>query len=227
MFRRVLTALLILLPLAAAAAPLVDFDTKPRPGLDYDVLPTPQPIYGKGKQIEVAEVFSYACIHCSEFQPLVDAWLKKLPGDVRYEYVPAVFQPVWENFARGYLAAKVLGVQARTHDLVFKAVHVDHVFKIASVEEIADWYGSQGVNRDKFLATMKGAQVEAMLDHAKQFALRTGIQYTPTIIVAGKYRVNVRGDRGFEGMLTTTEYLLDQERAGKTAPAGNPPAASP
>jgi len=222
MFRRVLTALLIVLPLAAAAAPLVDFDTKPRPGIDYEVLPTAQPTYGRGKQIEVAEVFSYACIHCSEFQPLVDAWLKKLPKDVRYEYVPAVFQPVWEHFARAFLAAKILGVQPRTHDLVFKAVHVDHAFNIGSLEEIADWYSSHGVNRDKFLATMKSPEVDAMLDRAKQFALRTGIQATPTIIVAGKYRVNVKADRGFEGMFTTTEYLLQQERAGKPAPASSP-----
>ena len=221
MFRRALIALLILVPMAAAAAPLVDFDTKPRPGVDYEVLPTPQPTYAQGKRIEVAEVFSYACIHCSEFQPLVDAWLKKLPADVRYEYVPAVFQPVWEHFARGFLAASILGVQPRTHDLVFKAVHVDHVFKTGSLEEIADWYASQGVNRAKFLATMQSAKVDAMLDRAKQFALRTGIQYTPTIIVAGKYRVNVEADRGFEGMLATTEYLLDLERAGKSPPTSH------
>jgi thiol:disulfide interchange protein DsbA len=215
MFRRVLLALLMLAPMVAAAAPLVDFDTKPRPGIDYEVLPTPQPTYGQGKQIEVAEVFSYACIHCSEFQPLVDAWLKNLPSDVRYEYVPAVFQPVWEHFARGFLAARILGVQPRTHDLVFKAVHVDHAFKIGSLEEIADWYSSHGVNRDKFLATMNSPEVDALLDRAKQFALRTGIQYTPTLIIAGKYRLNVQGDRGFAGLLATADFLLAQERAAK------------
>jgi thiol:disulfide interchange protein DsbA len=220
MFRRVLIALLMLAPLAAAAAPLVDFDTKPRPGVDYDVLPTPQPTYGQGKQIEVAEVFSYACIHCSEFQPLVDAWLKKLPSDVRYEYVPALFQPVWEHFARGFFAARILGVQPRTHDLIFKAVHEDHVFKIASLEEIADWYATQGVNREKFLATMKSPAVDAQIERARQFALRGGIQYTPQIIIAGKYRVNIQADRGFEGMLTTTDFLLAQERAAAKHGAG-------
>jgi len=220
MFRRAFTALLILLPVLATAAPLVDFDTKVRPGVDYEVLPTPQPTYGQGKgKIEVAEVFSYACIHCSEFQPLVDAWLKNLPGDVRYEYVPAVFQPVWEHFARGFLAAKVLGVQPRTHDLVFKAVHEEHVFKTGSLEEIADWYSSHDIKRDKFLATMTGPQVDAMLAHAKDFALRTGIQYTPTLIIDGKYRLNVQTDRGFEGLLRTADFVIAQERqAGAAQP---------
>jgi thiol:disulfide interchange protein DsbA len=213
MFRRTLLALLMMLPVAVAAGaqPLVDFDTKPRAGIDYEILPTPQPTFETGK-IEVAEVFSYACIHCSEFQPAVDTWLKTLPKGVRYEYVPALFQPVWENFARGYFAAKILGVQAKTHAAMFKAVHVDHAFKTGSVGEIADWYGSHGANRDKFLATMNGPTVNALLARAKDFALRTGIQYTPTIIVAGKYRVNVNGDRGFPGMLAAVDFLIAKEQ---------------
>jgi thiol:disulfide interchange protein DsbA len=216
MLRRALLALLMLLPFAAGAQSLVDFDTKPRAGIDYEILPTPQPTFDKGK-IEVAEVFSYACIHCSEFQPAVDTWLKTLPKGVRYEYVPAIFQQVWENFARGYFAARILGVQEKTHDAMFKAVHVDHAFKTASVEEIADWYGSHGANRDKFLATMNGPAVNALVDRAKDFALRTGIQYTPTIIVAGKYRVNVNAARGFPGMLAAVDYLIAQELAAAKA----------
>jgi len=215
MFRRALLALLMLLPFAANAQSLVDYDTKPREGVDYEILPTPQPTFDKGK-IEVAEVFSYACIHCSEFQPLVDNWLKTMPKSARYEYVPALFQPVWENFARGYFAAKILGVQARTHDAMFKAVHVDHVFKAGSVEEIADWYGSHGANRGKFLDTMNGSAVNALIARARDFALRTGIQYTPTIIVNGKYRVNVNGDRGFEGMLATADFLIARETAAQS-----------
>lgn len=219
MFRRVLTTLLLLLPLAGVAAPMVDFDTKPRPGIDYEVLPTPQPTYGKGK-IEVVEVFSYACIHCAHFQPEVDAWLKRLPADVRFEYVPAVFQPVWERFARAFLTAKALGVLPRTHALLFKAVHEDHVFKNGSLEEISDWFASRGVNRDKFMAKMQSPEIDAAVDRAKQFALRVGIESTPTLVIAGKYRATAQGDRGFEGLLRTADYLLAQERAAAAAPSG-------
>jgi thiol:disulfide interchange protein DsbA len=218
MLRRVFLALLLLAPFAVCAQTLVDFDTKPREGIDYEILPTPQPTFGSGK-IEVAEVFSYACIHCSEFQPLVDNWLKSLPKEARYEYVPALFQPVWENFARGYFAARILGVQARTHDAMFKAVHVDHAFRTGSKEEIADWYASHGANRSKFLDTMNGAAVDALVARAKDFALRTGIQYTPTLIVAGKYRINVNAGRGFEGMLATADFLIAREKSQSAATA--------
>ena len=206
-------------PASETAAPTTVDPNAPRLGIDYEILPTPQPTYAEGK-IEVAEVFSYACIHCAQFQPTVDIWLKKLPKDVRYEYVPAVFNQVWENFARAYFAAKALGIQERTHDAVFKAFHIDHTIKSAHPEDIAEWYGTQGVDSGKFLDTMNSFGVTANINRAKQFALRTGIEGTPTLIIAGKYKVNVNAERGFDGMLAAADYLIAREHAlAATAPA--------
>ena len=123
MFRRLLTPVLFLFSLAACAqstapAPAAKPAARataapaaaPRAGVDYEVLAVPQPTYGIGK-IEVAEVFSYQCIHCAEFQPSVNTWKKTLPADARWEYVPAVFGGTWDNFARAFFAAQILGVQ--------------------------------------------------------------------------------------------------------------------
>ena len=196
----------------------------PRVGIDYEVLPAAQPTYGQGK-IEVAEVFSYRCIHCAEFQPTVNAWKKTLPADVRWEYVPGVFGGSWDDFARAYFAAEILGVQARTHDAVFKGVFVDQLIKTGSPEEIAGMYGKWGVDSAKFLSTMQSFGVTAKLNRARQFALRTGVNATPTIIVNGKYRVNVTKDRGFDGMVSTVNYLVGKERAeARSAPAAGKPA---
>jgi protein dithiol oxidoreductase (disulfide-forming) len=233
MFRRLLTPVLFLFSLAACAqstapAPAAKPAARaaaapaaaPRAGVDYEVLAVPQPTYGLGK-IEVAEVFSYQCIHCAEFQPSVNTWKKTLPADARWEYVPAVFGGTWDNFARAFFAAQILGVQPRTHDLVFKAVFVDKSIKGGSPDELADMYAKFGVDRAKFLATMKSFGVTAKLNRAKQFALRTGVTATPTIIVNGKYRVNVTTDGGFPAMLSTVNYLIVRERAAaaKAAPA--------
>jgi len=233
MFRRLLTPVLFLFSLAACAqstapAPAAKPAARaaaapaaaPRAGVDYEVLAVPQPTYGLGK-IEVAEVFSYQCIHCAEFQPSVNTWKKTLPADARWEYVPAVFGGTWDNFARAFFAAQILGVQPRTHDLVFKAVFVDKSIKGGSPDELADMYAKFGVDRAKFLATMKSFGVTAKLNRAKQFALRTGVTATPTIIVNGKYRVNVTTDGGFPAMLSTVNYLIARERAAaaKAAPA--------
>ena len=201
-------------PAAAPAAAMPDF--VPKAGVDYVVLPTPQPTYGTGK-IEVAEVFSYRCIHCAEFQPKVNAWKKTLGPDVRWEYVPAAFGNTWDTFARAFLAAQVMGIQAKTHDNVFKGVFVEQAAGQGTVEEIAKMYAKWGVDEGKFLATMNSFGVTGKLNKARQFALRTGVDSTPTIIINGKYRVSVTPQRGFDGMIATTNWLVAKERAATAA----------
>ncbi|MFT3808229.1 DsbA family protein [Arenimonas sp.] len=206
---------------APAPVPAPGSPEAPRLGTDYEVLETPQPTIGQGK-IEVAEVFSYMCIHCAHFQPSVDAWKQRMPADVRWEYVPGAFGGAWDEFARAYYAAEILGVQARTHNDVFKAIHVDHVIKTGSPDEIADLYAKWGVDRTKFLETMKSFGVTAKLNRGKQFAQRTGVGSTPTMVINGKYRANVTPDRGFEGLLATVDFLVAQERAAAATPAAAP-----
>ena len=224
MLRRLLAPVLFLVSIAACAQPApqgIKPGFVPKVGLDYELLETPQPHWGPGK-LEVAEVFSYRCIHCAEFQPKVNAWKKTMASDVRWEYVPAVFGGNWDDFARAYFAAQLLGVQPRTHDLVFKGVFVDKYIQTGAPEEIAAMYGRWGVDQAKFLDTMKSFGVTAKISRAKQFAMRTGVEGTPTIIINGKYRVNVTPEHGFDGMLATTTWLLAQERAAMSPAAAAP-----
>ena len=211
MIRRNLFALLLcLFPLAVFAQPMLP--GTPKEGVDYAILPVPVPTHAPGK-IEVAEVFSYGCVHCFEFQPYVNTWKKTMAKDARWEYVPGVFGGHWDRFARAYFAAQILGVQEKTHDAVFKSIFVDHSVKTASAEELADVYARLGVDRAKFLATMASESVTARLAKAREFAQRSGIDSTPALIVAGKYRVLGRQETGWDGMLKTAEFLVNRERA--------------
>lgn len=185
----------------------------PVAGKDYIVLSAPQPTWGTGG-IEVAEVFSYSCIHCAQFQPLVNTWKQKLPADVKFVYVPAVFGGIWDNTARAYFAAEALGVLPRTHDAIFKAFFIDKSVKRGTVEELADIYAKLGVDRNKMLDTMNGFTVTSKLNRAKQFAQRTGVNGTPTLIVNGKYRVTAKS---LEDSLKVADFLVQKERAAKKA----------
>lgn len=215
MTRHAWIILLFALASATAGAQMLP-DTSPRVGVDYEVLPTPQPTYGRGG-IEVAEVFSYRCIHCAKFQPSVDAWLKSNGAGLRWEYVPAAFGGTWDDFARAFFAAQALGVQQKTHAAVFKAIFELKKISTGTPEEIATMYAGLGVDKSKFLAAMKSPAVDLKLRKAHDFAVRTGIQGTPTLILDGKYRIAATTDRGFDGMLSTLDYLLFKERAAQAA----------
>lgn len=205
-------------PQPAAPAPVMpDPANAPREGVDYTVLPEPQPTFGTGG-IEVAEVFAYTCIHCANLQPTINTWKTTLASDVRFRYVPGAFGGPSDNFARGFFAAETMGLLDKTHDGVFKAFFVDRKFQTGSLEEIADHYASQGADREAFLSTMNSFAVTAKVNRARQFAQRTNVQATPTMIINGKYSATTTNDRGPEGLLATIEYLVAVERANAAKP---------
>ena len=59
--------------------------------------------YGK---VEVMEVFSYGCIACNSFQPVIDKLKHSLPSNAEMTFLPASFNPGedWPMFQRAYLA---------------------------------------------------------------------------------------------------------------------------
>ncbi len=202
---------------AAGTMPALPPGPAPREGIDYEVLASPQPTFTQGAGIEVAEVFSYTCIHCANLQPKLNAWKANLAPDVRFTYVPAVFGGAADNFARGYYAAEATGQLDKTHDELFRAVLIERKFQTGSEDEIADWYAGYGADREAFLSTMRSFAVTGKLNRARQFALRTGVDSTPTMIVAGKYRAVATGDRGMDGLLATVDWLVMRERGAGAA----------
>ncbi len=70
----------------------------------------------------------------------------------------------------------------------------------------------------QFASTMESFAVNAKLNKAKQWAIRSGLEGTPTIIVNGKYRVL---GKTFADMLRIADVLIAQESA-RPAPAAAP-----
>jgi protein dithiol oxidoreductase (disulfide-forming) len=195
----------LLLPLSAWAA-------EPVAGKDYVEIPGGQPFAPLKGKVEVAEVFGYTCIHCATFQPLLDAWKKKQPGYVRLTPVPAAFGGLWMPYARAYYAAEQLGVLNQSHQAVFKALHEQGSLPIqnASHGEIAGFYARYGADPKAFAAAMDSEAVAAKLERSKQFALASGIEGTPTLVVNGKYRVTAQS---FDDALRIADQLVARERA--------------
>jgi thiol:disulfide interchange protein DsbA len=116
-----------------------------------------------------------------------------------------------DAFARGFFAAERAGAAARTHDGVFRAVHHDGLLaRNATVDEVAWYYGQQGLDAAKTKADMVGPAVEAQLRAAREFELRSGIEGTPTLIVNGRYRIQ---PRNHQDALRIASQLIAQLRS--------------
>lgn len=183
-------------------------------GRDYVAIEGGQPWIDDGK-IEVVEVFGYSCIHCAHAAPVVAEWRKGLAPDVRLSFVPAVFGGIWETYARVYFTAEVMGVMEHTHETLFDVLHVQKR-PITSIEDVAAFYAEHGADKDVFLATLSSFPVNAKIEQARERIPAWGVEATPTIVVAGKWRVMSRGgEDGFAQMLKVVDFLIAQERAAK------------
>ncbi len=201
-------------PPAPVPAPARLVGPEPVAGTDYLTIEGGQPFQPATGKIEVAEIFGYVCPACARFQPLVGSWKAGLPSDVNFAYVPALFGGTWDDYARAFYAAEALGVQEKTHDALYAAIHIERSLKGElgrdSVEDIANFYAKHGVDPKVFATTMSSFSVVAKTNRAKQFAMRSKISGTPSLIVNGKYLVK---GRNYEDMLRIADHLIARERA--------------
>ncbi len=131
--------------------------------------------------VVIVEVFSYACPHCAEFAPFFARLRGKLPSNVQVRYMPAVFNESWEPYARAFYAAKELGVLKSTHDQVFKAM-MEH-YPLNSLDDLADFYASRGVDRQKFMDAAKSPHTDAAMAADTKIEQGWGIDATPMLVV--------------------------------------------
>lgn len=213
---KIFAKLLILAAALSLGSPAYAQGGKPveyQEGLHYFEIPGAPAVVEN--PVQVVEAFSYLCSHCNTFEPYINAWKRRLPENVEFRRIPVVFgRQSWEIYARGYVTAEMLGVPETAH-----AAMMDRLWKEKSVMrnmgEIADFYSQFGVDSDKFLGAARSFAVDARLKRDQQLVQTYGITGTPSLIVAGKYRVAGNAAvPSFEVMLAVVDFLVERERAG-------------
>ena len=181
-------------------------------GSEYVTLPGPAQRYSAEGKVEVVEVFSYGCIHCAHFAPIAEKLRKELPSGVVFKLMPAPFSAEWLPFARAYYAAKQLGVVDRTHLQLF-ADKFGQNYPINSMDELADFYARQGVNRADFMRIATSDEVTAKLKSDLALMQKWQVDGTPTLVIDGKYRVTGATDQ--EQLAAIALWLAKRELSGK------------
>ena len=171
--------------------------------------------------IEVAEVFHYTCPHCASFAPLLETWKAGLPAHARLVLVPAVFAED-DAYARLFFASQTARSQAVLHPRVFAAIHeagtLPRDANVAQLQAFAN--GVTGANGKALAAALANDKaLQPKLRHARDFAIRSDIPGTPSLVVAGRYLI----------LGNSYQALLDNARAvvDALAPARRPLRAPP
>ncbi|AXM97236.1 thiol:disulfide interchange protein DsbA [Pseudomonas plecoglossicida] len=182
-------------------------------GKEYIELSDPVPVSVPGK-IEVVELFWYGCPHCYHFEPTVNPWAEKLPADVNFKRVPAMFGGPWDAHGQMFLTLEAMGVEHKVHAAVFDAIQ-NQKKRLTDPQDMADFLATQGVDKDKFLTTFNSFAIKGQVNQAKELAKKYEITGVPSMVVNGKYRFDLGTAGGPDGVLNVADQLIAKERAAK------------
>jgi thiol:disulfide interchange protein DsbA len=197
-----------------------------REGQQYFLILPAQPTSVPKGKVEVTEVFSYGCPACSHFVPVLNELKKELPANAVINYLPAGFNPSedWPMFQRAYLTAQSLGIADRAHEAMFDAVWITGELAIfdpatkglknplPNIEDAARFYSrSTGVPVKKFIDVAKSMDIDTQIGQADNRVIRYGVSATPTLIVNGKYRLDVPSAGGPDELIELVKWLVAKE----------------
>jgi protein dithiol oxidoreductase (disulfide-forming) len=202
--RRSVLAAIALASHGALLSPLAAFAQ----ARDYIELNPPLPVETAGK-IEVLELFWYGCIHCYNLEPALESWSKKLPADVQFRRMPAIFNQQMARDAAIFYTFEALGVLGKLHRPFFDAIHRDRL-RTDNPQALAEWLQKNGVDPKKFDETLKSFGVDSKTKRAAKLTVSYKIDGTPAMVVNGRYTVSAS-----DNLFNTVNALIDSSRKQK------------
>ena len=184
-------------------------------GETYLRLQTPQPRLVPNK-VDVVEFFSYACPHCSEFEPTLEGWLKKIPQDVTFRRIPVPFLANAANFQKTYFALEQMGLVEKMQLKVFAAVHAERR-RLDKPEDIVELVGRNGGDAAKFLDHFRSFSVATALNRANKMTIDYDISKgpgVPALVVDGRYLTSPAQAGNGQQALAVVDALIQLARKG-------------
>jgi len=187
---------------------------QPQAGADYVRLAKSAPVDAPAGKIEVLEFFWYSCPHCNAFEPVLNAWAKRLPKDVVFKRVPVAFQSSYLPQQRLFYVLEAMGLTEKLHDRVFAAIHVEHQ-SLANESAIADWMVKQGVNKAVFTSHFNSFTTVAKARRASQLMDAYGVEGVPALGIAGRFYTDGAMTQNMDRALQVVDFLTAEVRAGR------------
>jgi protein dithiol oxidoreductase (disulfide-forming) len=198
-------------------------------GQHYVTLPVKQVTQVAPGKVEVAEVFSYGCPACNQFQPTMARIRAALPRNAELAFVHAswIESESWPLFQRAYLAARALGIAEKSHEAMFAAVWgangplaiVDaRTSKLKkpqpTIQDVARFHAQRGdCTEAEFLAAAKSFTVTSRMKQSDELIKRYMAPSTPCLVIGGSYRIEMDSVNSEAELIALVRYLVQKAAA--------------
>ncbi|MBL4910424.1 MAG: thiol:disulfide interchange protein DsbA/DsbL [Alteromonadaceae bacterium] len=168
---------------------------------------------------EVREYFSFYCPHCFRFEPFFSKVKKDLPEGTNFirnhvDFLRMASTETQDMLSKALAVAQQLPNKEKIIGAIFNYIHVQRA-KFDSEKDVRNIFVLNGVDGAKFDKLMKSFMVNAKAKKMKKnqdyFAQKGALTGVPTIIVNGKYKINMQAldkkntEQDFKNLLN---YLL-------------------
>lgn len=183
---------------------------QPAQGTHFRVVSPRQPTRDP-QRVEVVEFFAYACHHCHDLEPFIDAWQKKLPPDVSFRRIPVAFRADLVVHNALYFALESMDLVDALHGKVFEAVHASKA-GLKTPQEITAFLQAQGVAPEPVLQAMGSFTATARRKQAVELAAGYGVEGTPAIGVDGRWLTDGTMAGSNRASLAVADHLIGLAR---------------
>jgi thiol:disulfide interchange protein DsbA len=199
--------------LAALWSGAAQAQSEPVEGKEFTRLQPPVAVSTPAGKVEAMEFFGYWCPHCHAFEPMLDAWVRKLPADVVFRRIPVSFGPPHDPYQKLYYALEAMGQLETMHRKVFNAVHLQKL-RLDKDSELQTLAKDNGLDFAKLKETMSSFSVATKCNQAKQLANAYKLDGVPTLAVHGRYVTSVGLAGGPQRALQVMDGLIQRARQG-------------
>ena len=205
---------LLALALATLAPPVSAKQPKYREGVHYYKLSSPLVLNKRqdGK-VDVKAFFWYGCPHCRQFEKPLSKWLGEMGGDIAFSKVPAVWNQKTGVHSRIFFTAKILGVEGDIRSTAYRKL-LDELERLDTSQQVYKQVFKQNtdITYEKFIKVWRSFSVKTQRKFAEHLARDSELTGTPTMVVAGKYRVVSNAAISLTGVLDVSKYLVKLEQ---------------
>ena len=183
----------------------------PDDGRDYRTLQKAAPVETAAPKIELVDFFWYSCPHCNAFEPMLQAWGKKLPDDVVVRRVPASFRDNMVPQQRFFYALEAMGKVGDLHVKVFDAIHKENV-DLTRVAPMAEWVGKQGLDVARFTELYNSFAISAKARRATDLQNLYDVEGVPAFGTAGRWYSDPTLCGSNARLLQVADFLIAEAR---------------
>lgn len=188
----------------ALTAPALNFVA----GKDYRLVHANTPATKPGEKIQVIEFFNYGCPACYFMEPAIQKLLNANKTKITFSRVPVIFHPEWEPLSKAYFIAKAYNRLDTLSPTLFTKIHLQKE-DLSKPDKLAVVFQHAGIPITTFnQAYFHSPALEQQLQDAANLQARYNIVFIPTVVIDGRYVLDMDMAGSPERFLATLNYLI-------------------